>query len=341
MSSAAGPITAMRASRGESGSRSPSFLSRTIDCRATRRRERAECRRLIDGDAASASTNGPLEQAERDLHLQHAPHGAVDERDRDRVRCLDSAAERLAGAVELRQIDVQPRPPRRHAAGGALVGGDADGTMHEQHRRCSSPATTTPSKPSSPRSRSSRIAREPPHGRPSTRCVRVHDRREAGFADRRRERLGVDLAQLARADVHRRVVHAALGQRRSRGSACRSRRRRWRSRRPARRARRRRPARAEVRDPRRRSPRRAPSADRGRRRAPARACCRAPTRDHLGADHRGRPRRPAPGPRCWRARSPAGTASRRGRMKPAVALLVHDRRDAEARLARRGSAGSR
>ena len=42
--------------------------------------------------------------------------------------------------------------------------------------------------------------------------VRVHDGREAGFGDRGAERLGVHLAQLARAEVHRRVVHPAFGQ---------------------------------------------------------------------------------------------------------------------------------
>ncbi len=40
--------------------------------------------------------------------------------------------------------------------------------------------------------------------------VGVHDRREAGLADRRLERTGERFAQLPRADVRRRVVHASL-----------------------------------------------------------------------------------------------------------------------------------
>ena len=47
---------------------------------------------------------------------------------------------------------------------------------------------------------------------PVDRRVGVHDGREAGFGDRGAERLGVDLAQLARAEVHRRVVHPAFGE---------------------------------------------------------------------------------------------------------------------------------
>src|SRR5689334_24936742 len=42
------------------------------------------------------------------------------------------------------------------------------------------------------------------------RRVRVHDRRESGVADGGAERFGVDLAQLARAKMHRGVIESAL-----------------------------------------------------------------------------------------------------------------------------------
>ena len=58
-----------------------------------------------------------------------------------------------------------------------------------------------------------RIASVAGAGQPVDRAVGVHDRREAGVADRGGERLGVDLAQLAGTELDRPVVPAALGQR--------------------------------------------------------------------------------------------------------------------------------
>ncbi len=48
-------------------------------------------------------------------------------------------------------------------------------------------------------------ARDPVHGR-----VRIHDRLQPGVADGGGERLRVHLAQLARPELHRRVIHPAL-----------------------------------------------------------------------------------------------------------------------------------
>ena len=207
MSSAAGPITAMRVSAGDERQQVAVVLQQHDRLSGDAPGERALRRRLIDGGRGVGVDERLLEQAERDLHPQHAPHGAVDERDRD-PSGLDLRLERLAEAVELRQLDVEPGR-QCHAAGGALVGGDLMERAQQHRREVVGDDHAVEAE---------LAAQQVVENRPRAAArqavdlvVRVHDRREPRFADRRLERPRVHLAQLARADVRRRVVEAALG----------------------------------------------------------------------------------------------------------------------------------
>ena len=140
----------------------------------------------------------------------------------------------------------------------------------------------------------------------------------------------VDVAQLARADVRRRAVHAALrqavadhvlaGREHRRAGAA-----------PAGRGRRPRRAPRSGTGPRRRSPRCAPSAGRARRRRSARAPGGRPSRA-AGARSSRRAPRPAAGSHAAASPIDCGKHTRVARDEPVQALLVDDRRDAQPRL---------
>ncbi len=162
--------------------------------------ERRRRRRLVDERV--------LEQPERERVAQDAAHGEIDHRLGHHAR-LDERRQ-LGEAVERRELLVEPGDQRlrgRHPLGGCdpVVGPEqVDREVVGHDGAVEAELVAEQLGQQRPR---------PGGGEPVDRRVAVHHRRQIRVADRGGERLGVDLAQLARAEVHGCVVHPALGRR--------------------------------------------------------------------------------------------------------------------------------
>ena len=149
----------------------------------------------------------PLEEAEVELLAEHATHRAVDEHFGHRPRRHQCG--KLPIAVERRQLDVETGreslagrvAPARRRPVRLLEQRDREVVRHDDAIEGELVAQ-----------QAGQDLGRAGAGQPVDRAVGVHDARETGIADRGRERLGEHLAQLARAELHGRVVHPAFGQ---------------------------------------------------------------------------------------------------------------------------------
>ncbi len=147
-----------------------------------------------------------LEQAQLELDAQHAADHLVQQRHIDRAP-LHFADQRVAVAVRARQFDVDARLDRR-ACGIFLAGRHAVIGCQLIHREIvghHQPVEAPFLAQNAGQQRTVRAARHAVQF-----VVAVHNRGESGGFDRRFERAQVDLAHLARGDVRRGPVHAAL-----------------------------------------------------------------------------------------------------------------------------------